>query len=74
MPRTTVSDDLTHELLTTEEAAALLRTTPGALAALRYRGGGPRWRRHGRRVLYLRADLAAYLSQSYASTADYTNA
>ncbi|AYA26714.1 DNA-binding protein [Rhodococcus rhodochrous] len=70
MPRTTNFDAL-QELLTTEEAAALLRTTPGALAAMRYRGGGPRWRRHGRRVLYARADLAAYLSPSFASTAEY---
>jgi hypothetical protein len=39
-------------LATPEEVAAFLRTTKAKLANDRYRGVGPRFVKHGRRVLY----------------------
>ncbi|MBM4723177.1 helix-turn-helix domain-containing protein [Rhodococcus hoagii] len=60
------------ELLTPTEAAEILRTTPGALAALRYRGGGPKFHKLGRRVLYSPDALTEYVAaNSFQGTADY---
>ncbi len=57
------------EMLTPEELAELVHTTPGQLAQLRYRGGGPRYMKFGRKVLYRREDVEAYLEEnSYART------
>ena len=46
--------------LTTEEAAAVLRLARRTLEAMRLRGDGPRYRRHGRRCLYTLDDLRAW--------------
>ncbi len=51
------------DLLTTEETAALLRTPPGSLRYWRHVGKGPSWVRIGRRVLYRRADVEAWVAQ-----------
>lgn len=48
-------------IATAEELAPVLRTTPGSLAQDRYRGTGVPYCKHGRRVRYLRADVARYL-------------
>lgn len=48
------------EFLTTREAAALLRLMPNTLEKMRVYGGGPVFRKHGRNVLYRRADLDAW--------------
>lgn len=48
------------EFLTTREAAALLRLKPNTLEKMRVYGGGPVFRKHGRNVLYRRADLDAW--------------
>jgi hypothetical protein len=48
-------------MLTSEELAPLLRCTTGALANERYRGIGVPYIKCGRRVRYLRADVARYL-------------
>lgn len=45
-----------------EELAPVMRTTVGALANDRYRGVGIPFVRHGRRIRYLRADVARYLA------------
>lgn len=45
------------ELLTTTEAAAYLRLSPRTLENWRWRGGGPRFRKLGDRVLYAQGDL-----------------
>lgn len=44
-----------------EQVAAMLHTTTGALANDRYRGVGIPYVKHGKRVRYLRADVARYL-------------
>ncbi|ORL98837.1 helix-turn-helix domain-containing protein [Prescottella equi] len=60
------------ELLTPTEAAEVLRTTPGALATLRHRGGGPTFHKLGRRVLYSPEAIAEYVAaNSFQGTADY---
>jgi excisionase family DNA binding protein len=46
--------------LTCEEAATLLRLSPRTLEKLRIIGGGPRFRKFGRRVLYAVEDLEGW--------------
>lgn len=69
--------DLDLEFLLPAEAAAYLRISKATLAQHRVIGGGPRYFKVGRRrrarVLYRRADLAAWLKQfAHASTAEYS--
>ena len=47
-----------------EELAAILKTTPAALAQERYRGGGIPYVKWGARIRYLAADVAAYLADN----------
>jgi len=49
------------EMLTIEELAAELRTTPAAIYAARHRGDGPIGIRVGRRLLFTRRDIADWL-------------
>lgn len=49
------------DLMTPKEVAAMLRTTEGSLATRRNRGTGPKFLRAGRRILYSRADVVAWL-------------
>lgn len=57
--------------LTNSEAAAFLRLSPRTLEKLRVLGGGPRFRKFGRRVLYAIADLEAWADEhSYGMTSD----
>lgn len=51
---------MTCEYLTTEQAAAFLGLTASTLNHWRMRGGGPAFRKHGRRVLYRPEDLRAW--------------
>jgi hypothetical protein len=48
-------------LATTEEAAEYLRCSKQSLAAQRFKGIGPKFVKHGSRVLYKWADLHAYV-------------
>jgi len=47
--------------LTSKEAAAYRRLAEITLRKERMSGTGPRYVKHGRRVLYVKADLDAYL-------------
>lgn len=47
--------------MTTKELAVLIRSTPEAIRAMRYRGTAPRGSRVGRRVLWHRDDVTAWL-------------
>jgi hypothetical protein len=51
------------ELLTKDEAAALLRRSPKTLSHWRLNGEGPPAFRVGRRLFYLRADLIKWLAE-----------
>ncbi|CUJ53019.1 helix-turn-helix domain-containing protein [Achromobacter xylosoxidans] len=57
--------------LTNVEAADYLRLSPRTLEKLRVQGGGPRFRKFGRRVLYAMTDLEAWADgRSYGMTSD----
>ncbi|MGB3882263.1 MAG: helix-turn-helix domain-containing protein [Diaphorobacter nitroreducens] len=57
--------------LTNEEAAEYLRLSPRTLEKQRVLGGGPKFRKFGRRVMYAVADLDAWAAdRSFESTSD----
>ncbi|NYT68853.1 helix-turn-helix transcriptional regulator [Pusillimonas noertemannii] len=57
--------------LTNDEAGAYLRLSPRTLEKMRVIGGGPRFRKFGRRVMYAIVDLDAWAdSQAYGMTSD----
>lgn len=57
--------------LTNDEAASYLRLSPRTLEKQRVIGGGPRFRKFGRRVMYAIADLDAWADQhSFGATSD----
>ena len=57
--------------LTNDEAAEYLRLSPRTLEKQRVIGGGPRFRKFGRRVMYAVADLDVWADQrSYEATSD----
>ena len=67
-----MSDDLARrepELLTITEAAELLRAPVATLRYWRHLGTGPRSFRLGRRVLYRRDDLQAWVEQQSGRSA-----
>lgn len=51
------------QLLTTVEAAELLRLKPHTLENMRCEGTGPLFRKHGCRVFYLRAEIRVWSKQ-----------
>jgi Helix-turn-helix domain len=53
----------TSQLLTTGEAAELLRLKPHTLENMRCEGTGPLFRKHGCRVFYLRSEIMAWSKQ-----------
>ena len=55
-----------EEHLTTEEVAAITRSARNTVLWWRHVGRGPRSFKVGRRVLYKRADVEAWLSEQYA--------
>tara|TARA_R100001143_G_scaffold44956_1_gene40263 strand:- start:1037 stop:1387 length:351 start_codon:yes stop_codon:yes gene_type:complete len=50
----------TPQYLNNDEAAAFLRLSPRTLEKQRVIGGGPRFRKFGRRVMYAQTDLQAW--------------
>ncbi len=57
--------------LTNDEAAAFLRLSPRTLEKQRVIGGGPRFRKFGRRVMYAVVDLETWAdSRSFEMTSD----
>lgn len=57
-----MSDMPSHRLLTTPEAAAYLGVKPGTLADWRWRGGGPPYRKIGKKAIrYALEDLEAWV-------------
>lgn len=57
-----MSTDQLRVLLSTEEAAAYLKSTPGTLKAWRHQERGPLFERSGRRVLYDLEELDCWLA------------
>lgn len=56
-------------ICTPEELAPVIRTTVGALANERYRRVGIPYIRHGRRIRYLRVDVARFLAANRSGEA-----
>ncbi|MFC3396374.1 MULTISPECIES: helix-turn-helix domain-containing protein [Enterobacterales] len=57
--------------LTNDEAAEYLRLSPRTLEKQRVIGGGPRFRKFGRRVMYAVSDLDIWANQhSFETTSD----
>ena len=56
-------DPANDRFLTIAEAAELLRMHRRTLDNLRWRGEGPRYRRHGGRIVYLLSELLAWSDQ-----------
>lgn len=57
--------------LTNDEAATYLRLSPRTLEKQRVLGGGPRFRKFGRRVMYAVADLDTWAdTRSFEATSD----
>lgn len=57
--------------LTNDEAAEFLRLSPRTLEKQRVIGGGPRFRKFGRRVMYAVSDLETWAdSRSFEMTSD----
>ena len=61
----------TSRYLTNDEAAEYLRLSPRTLEKQRVIGGGPRFRKFGRRVMYAVTDLDAWAdARSFEATSD----
>ncbi len=57
--------------LTNDEAAGYLRLSPRTLEKQRVIGGGPKFRKFGRRVMYAVADLDTWAAErSFETTSD----
>lgn len=69
-PSHTLASD-TPSYLTNTEAAVFLRLSPRTLEKQRVIGGGPRFRKFGRRVMYALTDLQAWAdARSFETTFD----
>jgi excisionase family DNA binding protein len=63
----------TEEFLTPKQAAAFLRVSKSYLDKLRVYGGGPRFLRFGRKILYRKSELNVWAEQRcFSSTSEYT--
>lgn len=59
-----MSENEMSPFLTVEEAAAYLRLRKRTLDNMRWQGTGPRFRKHGGRILYHRDDIIAWSESS----------
>jgi len=67
----TAAPDPRPHYLDNREAAAFLRLSPRTLEKQRVSGGGPIYRKFGRRVVYALADLQAWAdARAFASTTE----
>jgi hypothetical protein len=65
------ASSLPPRYLTNDEAADFLRLSPRTLEKQRVIGGGPRFRKFGRRVMYAVVDLEAWAdARSFEATSD----
>lgn len=61
------------QYLTNAEAAAWLKLSPRTLEKQRVIGGGPRFRKFGRRVLYAMSDLEQWSAERVCETTSDPN-
>lgn len=62
---TQLAETITSDLLTTEEVAALTRKSPATIRWLKDTGQGPRCGKLGRRVVYRRTDVEAWIASAF---------
>jgi hypothetical protein len=65
-----VSEREQPQVATSSEVAEFLHQSEASLAQDRYRGTGPRFIKHGRRVLYRWSDVYAYLDANTVQRTD----
>lgn len=66
------SDEKGDLFLTPKEAAAYLRVSKSYLDKLRVYGGGPKFLRFGRKILYRKSDLDLWAAaRCFGSTSEY---
>ena len=56
------------DLLYTDEVAAPTRKSPATIRWLKATGAGPRWGKLGRRVVYRRSDVEAWIAGAFDET------
>ncbi|MFV2143206.1 helix-turn-helix transcriptional regulator [Isoptericola sp. G70] len=56
------------DLMRVEEVSEEIGTPVGTLAYWRHVGSGPRWAKLGRRVVYRRRDLEAWIDNAFEAT------
>lgn len=54
-----------RELLFTDEVAALTRKSPATIRWMKATGQGPKWGKLGRRVVYRREDVEAWIAAAF---------
>lgn len=59
--------------LTNDEAATFLKLSPRTLEKQRVHGGGPRFRKFGRRVVYAVVDLESWANERVCSSTSEGN-
>lgn len=64
--------DALPDLITPAELAQFMRTTTNTLAQERYLGRGVPFVKHGKKVLYTRSDVEAYLERNRCQRTDDT--
>ena len=62
---TQLVETLNSDILYTEEVAALTRKTPATIRWLKATGQGPKCGKLGRRVIYRRADVEAWIASAF---------
>jgi predicted DNA-binding transcriptional regulator AlpA len=62
---TQLVENLESDILFTEEVAALARKTPATIRWLKATGQGPKCGKLGRRVIYRRADVEAWIASAF---------
>ena len=65
--------DAAPRYLTNDEAAAFLKLSPRTLEKQRVIGGGPKFRKFGRRVVYAIEDLESWASKRACDTTSDPN-
>ncbi|OBG28385.1 AlpA family transcriptional regulator [Mycobacterium sp. 852002-51057_SCH5723018] len=60
-----IVETLKSEILYTEEVAALTRVPVATLRWMKHVGRGPNWGKLGKRVIYRRADVEAWIESAF---------
>lgn len=62
------NEGIAGDLMTTRETADFIRSNENTLAFWRHCGKGPRWAKLGRRIVYRRSDVLAWLDEQFTES------